>query len=257
MLKTIRKRLFTLMLVVCITIGIVPCNIVYAAYQADSTSGLGINYNSSLTVYNDSNLTSKKGTIYVEEGFTILRKATNSNGVQYYEVSYSNSTTTGGTGYVKAEGNYYVVSTSAGIVSSSTTVYYGTNTSQYGSSGSVSAGETVCILAAKNSWYYIEYNTSSGRKRGWCAQSAIDCITNKQFKSTPEGTTFIGDSETVGNYIVYSGPGSNYAQIGQVGNESVYVIFRQRRLSNVWDCAAYSTSSSNKLKVGWIYRTNI
>ena len=176
MMKTsIRKRLMVLFLAVTMCIGIFP-TISYAAFTPDATSGLGINYGGSIPVYSNSNLTTQKGSIYDEEGYTILRSGVNSNGAKYYEVSYSNSTSTGGTGYLKDSdvGYHYTQRTSSGMVTSSTTVYYGTNTSNYGSSGSVSAGEYVCILAKKSNYYYIEYNTSSGRKRGWCVKSAIN-----------------------------------------------------------------------------------
>ncbi len=257
MLKKLKKRIISTCLVAFMVIGLIPSNVAYAAYTPDATSGLGVCYGDSIPVYSNSSLTSKKGSIFDEESFTVLRKATNSSGVEYFEVSYANSTSSGGTGYVRASQvfDYYHTKTAAGMVNYSSTVYYGTDTSRYGSSGSVSTGEYVCVLAAKTGWYYIEYNTSSGRKRAWCPSGAISTNTSKnKFTSIPEDNEYIGYDENIsGSYTVYAGPGRNYAQIGQVGNENVYYIFEYTYGFDIWRSVSYSTSSSDKLKVGWIF----
>lgn len=133
-------------------------------------------------------------------------------------------------GYIKvpADENLYR-GDGLGKVKTSSTVYYGRTDKKgkygsYQSAGSVSAGEMVAILAKNDDWAYIEYNTNSGRKRGYMKYSNLKVynrpgVFDDLYCYNKETTKKI-----TGKKYVYSGPTSLYTQVGYVENEEVKVF---------------------------------
>lgn len=138
----------------------------YAAENVDGCWGYVPN---STSVYQMKNLTQRIGSLSATEGFTVLGFETNS---YYIEYSTSNGAKRG---YIAKNSAVIEHSeTCAGRMYSSQTVYYGHTGSNTLSAGSVSAGEYVAVLARNGNWVYIEYNTTSGRKRGYVPYSSVN-----------------------------------------------------------------------------------
>lgn len=158
------------------------------------------------------------GTIYAEEGFTELQ--------QYYEdgkwVSLVEFSTPSGTkrGFVNSSSmhikNVYN-STVARVVASSSPAYAGPDNS-YVKLGGVYENEFVAILAVNGKWAYSEYNTASGRKRGYIKYSDLD---NYVVRSYAADKTHISLKKATKELSVYGGPNSNYANIGTVFNQEI------------------------------------
>jgi len=87
--------------------------------------------------------------------------------------------------------------------------------------GAVAAGEYVIILekTENNDKYYIEYNTSSARKRGYTASNRYFIknsdnilIINDEIPDEPEESSYMALSQTP----IYAGPSEKYANVGSV-----------------------------------------
>ena len=154
-------RYFKVVLALLLLLSTFPFLIGNAAYN--NCCGLAKAVFDNLPVY-DSSIQSEgniKDYIFPNETFTILCKDGNS-----YFISYS--TANGPTlGYVFTGFMFDTYSTCMGIVTSYSSVYYGPDTTTYERSGSVNSGEYVAILASESNWYFIEYDTSNGRKRAY------------------------------------------------------------------------------------------
>ncbi len=180
------------------------------------------------------------GTVYATEGFTRFNETSGS--YTYIEYSTSSGTKRG----------YALTSQLAGrnrgvladVTAASATVYTGPR-SDYVTGGGVYLGEYVVILEKDfSSWYYIEFNSTSGRKRGYVSQSLI----------TPySSTSGIGTLKTVQsaasalqNLYVYSGPNLGFASIGSISaNEMVFTI-EGVSLESSYTFIEYTTSSGPK-----------
>lgn len=83
-----------------------------------------------------------------------------------------------------------------------TPVYYGPNSSGFASVGTISHSETFTVfLPAVNDWYYIEYSTSGGAKRGFIPISIV-----RNLKG------ILARTNTAKS--VYAGPKTSYALLG-------------------------------------------
>lgn len=252
-LKRLKTRLLAILMVLA-TIMSVPSTSVHAATTHD---GLG-SVSSNTTVYQNSNLTNAIGTVYAHETFTILDWSYNSNWDKICHIEYSTSSGTK-TGYVltNSEETLY---TCVARVSSTASVYYGNNTSLYVKAGTVYANENVVVLGESGGWSYIEYNTSSGRKRGYVTTS------NLAWHSTPDygWSGFYlnsgGSSRYMsGSYTIYSGYNTTYARVGSVSNENVQVYYTLQP-GNEGTCAlfvTYQVNGTSQRKSGWIVYKNI
>ena len=230
-----------------------------AANVAISTnSGWGINMTGrSIQVYDTVDLTTSTGNrqIYNQEGFTIINAYSNYNPWRY-EVSYSTpNDPTGRTGFISGVAGVEVnIKRAFGTtITYATNVWYGPDTSSYQRVGSVSSGEIVAALAESGDWVYIEYNTTAGRKRGWCKKNTM-LFVNNRVSDVPAGAKGENYDASFGYKTVYAGPGNQYATVGQIGTnnqlESVHVLATYKFTGITWICIRYSTS--NGYKMGYI-----
>lgn len=200
--------------------------------------------------YSDSELTVKScylfdyainsGTIYSGEGFTELQK--------YYEdgkyVSLVEFSTPSGTkrGFVNSSNLHIspVDSTVARVKAGSSPAYAGTDSS-YVKLGGVYKNEFVAVLAVDNNGYaFVEYNTTSGRKRGYVRYSDLS---NYCVRSYNKNLTHQSLKKSTKELTVYGGPNSDYASIGTIFNQEVVsFIDIERNYSYI----EYTTSNGAK-----------
>ena len=214
-----KKRLFALMLTLVTIVGtfIMP----HTAYAAGTYSGGGwAQTGNSVTVYKNSNLTTSKGTIYANEGFTILETVTS----DVVRVQYSAS---GGPkeGYISLSAANAMVCTNwtcVAKVKSNAPVYYCNNTTDFKQSGTVYTDELVAVIGKVGNWSFIEYNTDSGkRKRGYVSNSKLT-----YYGEPSEYLQFFNSSHYTTRTVsgtVYTGPSNQYTQVATISNKSVRV----------------------------------
>lgn len=255
--KNLVTRFFSFVIALVMVMGIIPAMPAFAAgVDANDANYLqscwGI-AGSKLIVYDE--YRNQIGSISAGEGFTVLGNDIIGNHETAYLVNYSTSNGAKN-GYVMYGSSCTVVtsSTCAGIVTSGATVYYGKNNSNYQTVGSVSAGEYVSILAESSGQYYIEYNTNSGRKRGWCAAS---CVTKKMplgggctLGALPCNAAAVNTHRSYSQRTVYAGPSDQYFVVGSIGSatsaEQVYVVAEYTYNGQRWAYISYSTSGKDK-----------
>lgn len=271
--KKISTRYFSFTLVLLMILGIIGLVPPITSYAA-TVNPNEANYHTScwgiakqnLVVYDDDK--HQIGSIYAGEGFTVIGEDLIGNP---HETAYMiNYYTSSGdkTGYIEynEKNTYYTLEkshTCAGIVNTTTTVYYGKNTDQYQTVGSVSTGKIVSVLAQSSGKCCIEFNTTSGRKRGWCSASSITqkapIYGSYTLGALPCDAEFVNSSNNYYNYhIVYSGPSEAYFHVGYIGNpnnysvtEPVYITAIYNYNNQTWAYITYSVPG-NKDKSGYI-----
>ena len=220
-------RYFKVVLALLLLLSTFPFLIGNAAYN--NCCGLAKAVFDNLPVY-DSSIQSEgniKDYIFPNETFTILCKDGNS-----YFISYS--TANGPTlGYVFTGFMFDTYSTCMGIVTSYSSVYYGPDTTTYERSGSVNSGEYVAILASESNWYFIEYDTSNGRKRAYVPAQNVSI----QYAEDSNIPLF-------GNVC---GPSTLYSVYGSVSNQKADLL----KVEDDFYYIRYSLNSG-KLKTGYI-----
>ena len=227
------------------------------AQAATGNDGLGYVLHNT-PVYSDENLTNQIGTVYAYESFTIFDWNYNNNFDKVCHIEYSTSKGRK-EGYIITNGDhtgYTCVTT----VASTTTVYTGNDTQLYKTAGTVYAGENVVVIGEYYGWSYIEYNTTSGRKRGYVATSAL---TSFGLPRTGVWHGFyldaIGDNEYIpGEYTVYSGPNTTYAPVGSISYETVRVHHTTEFIDGSVPAIfiSYSVNGTSQRKAGWIVYYN-
>lgn len=247
------KRFIALMLAVVTALAIFPTTSAMAANDEGYYGGQGYAWQNE-TVYEDSACTTRKGTIYQSEGYTILYKNWDNFYVEYSTPSGPKR------GYVKHEPGEYPMGIYRSCVSkitANTTVYAGPDSSRYAPLGTVYAGELVTVIGRNDyplgngyvgGWIYIEYNTNSGRKRGYMIDvnnhmySRPDAFPDFYMWQNAGSDTWISGSKTV-----YAGPSNQYATIGSVSNENVTVLGWEYIKDGDWyTYVEYNTSSGRK-----------
>lgn len=244
MIKHLSKRFLTMFLAMALVLTIFPT---ISAHAATNNSSWAI-ASTSKSVYRYANLTTKIGTIYADEGFTILAEESDS-----YYVSYSTSKGEK-KGYIsKSSLNTYFNSSCAGQITSGGTVYFGPSSSIYASVGSVSTGEYVAVLAAYDGWTYIEYNTSTvGRKRGFISSSKVSLFEDPPYLPGIYGyINAIGPCSIYVNTNVYRGTGTQYEVIDNLVGKTFYRIGEVTINNRTWTHVRYYTDV-NSQKTGWI-----
>lgn len=193
----------------------------------------------------DFNIAIKVGSIFQGEGVTVLYDYGYSDSSKSYNVSYIEFSTSSGTkrGYVYTDQlNSASYPTSVARVLDTNSAYAGPDNS-YVKLGGAYYNEFVTILAknTNNDWAFVEYNTSSGRKRGYMSYSKLynynhpgmynDLATNQGLRQATQALT------------VYGGPNSNNANIGSVLNQEVVSLFG---IENDYAYVEYSTTNGAK-----------
>lgn len=175
------------------------------------------------------------GSIGSNEGITVF-PSISENGFTFVEYSTIANTKRG---FIKSsllkEYNDGVKRT----VNRDTTVYYTTAFDL--SLGSIYSGEYVIVLGIIDNNYYIEYNSPSGRKRGYVTNGSFDSVSNIPSISAT------GDSLIVNfDQDVYSGPSSTYANIGSVFVDEHAILISTDVNTRGWYLIEYDTANGNK-----------
>lgn len=233
-------RYFKVVLALLLLLSTFPFLIGNAAYN--NCCGLAKAVFDNLPVY-DSSIQSEgniKDYIFPNETFTILCKDGNS-----YFISYS--TANGPTlGYVFTGFMFDTYSTCMGIVTSYSSVYYGPDTTTYERSGSVNSGEYVAILASESNWYFIEYDTSNGRKRAYVPAQNVS-IQYAEDSNIPLFGNVCGELTISSKINVRQGPSTLYSVYGSVSNQKADLL----KVEDDFYYIRYSLNSG-KLKTGYI-----
>lgn len=233
-------RYFKVVLALLLLLSTFPFLIGNAAYN--NCCGLAKAVFDNLPVY-DSSIQSEgniKDYIFPNETFTILCKDGNS-----YFISYS--TANGPTlGYVFTGFMFDTYSTCMGIVTSYSSVYYGPDTTTYERSGSVNSGEYVAILASESNWYFIEYDTSNGRKRAYVPAQNVS-IQYAEDSNIPLFGNVCGELTISSKINVRQGPSTLYSVYGSVSNQKADLL----KVEDDFYYIIYSLNSG-KLKTGYI-----
>lgn len=233
-------RYFKVVLALLLLLSTFPFLIGNAAYN--NCCGLAKAVFDNLPVY-DSSIQSEgniKDYIFPNETFTILCKDGNS-----YFISYS--TANGPTlGYVFTGFMFDTYSTCMGIVTSYSSVYYGPDTTTYERSGSVNSGEYVAILASESDWYFIEYDTSNGRKRAYVPAQNVS-IQYAEDSNIPLFGNVCGELTISSKINVRQGPSTLYSVYGSVSNQKADLL----KVEDDFYYIRYSLNSG-KLKTGYI-----
>lgn len=233
-------RYFKVVLALLLLLSTFPFLIGNAAYN--NCCGLAKAVFDNLPVY-DSSIQSEgniKDYIFPNETFTILCKDGNS-----YFISYS--TANGPTlGYVFTGFMFDTYSTCMGIVTSYSSVYYGPDTTTYERSGSVNSGEYVVILASESNWYFIEYDTSNGRKRAYVPAQNVS-IQYAEDSNIPLFGNVCGELTISSKINVRQGPSTLYSVYGSVSNQKADLL----KVEDDFYYIRYSLNSG-KLKTGYI-----
>lgn len=212
-----------------------------------SNTGLGVTLKD-IEVYDD--FTVNSGSLYTNEYFVITGK----NDL-YYKIEY-NTLSGRKTGYVhKSDVTAINLDSVPNVPNSSalqatprygTNIYAGPSSIIYANIGSVYTTDTVGVLGIEEDYYYIQYSTSSGPKRGYIYEKALNQFSgSNSVKNTGIGTTtaYAGAAST--GCTVYSCPTSNSAIIGSIGALEGITVFPSIR-ENGYTFVEYSTSSNTK-----------
>ncbi len=198
----------------------------------------------------------KVGTVYAGEGVTVISCSLNEALIEY---SGSNKAKVGSVplSSLKYKGCY--PNTDIGVVLNNCTTYYtpGTFDSASGThvAGSLSAGETVAILAEINGWYYVEYNISGGmRKRAYVNFHYVGAKTGYSEKIPYHYGDKISLTITQ-SYTVYAGPNpASYPNIGSIDSRDNGKVFGYKTFQDANGNRMYYISypTTNGVKYGYI-----
>ena len=145
-------------------------------------------------------------------------------------------------GYVSAEAlqalpGYYATMAIA------SNVYYGPDSTNYASVGSVEQEEPVQVLATEKNWFFIEYSTSSNNKCGYVPYDALNNPATAA--SSVPARTFTGVADvTIQNVTVFTGPNDSYAVSGSLYSGEGLTRFNES--SGSYTYVEYSTPSGTK-----------
>lgn len=175
------------------------------------------------------------GSIGAYEGITVF-PSINDNGFTFVEYSTSANTKRGFISTSLIKGYNEGVK---GKAATDLTIYYSTYNSL--SLGSIYGGEYVIILGKIDDYYYIEYNSPSGRKRGYAKKTGFD---NSSYSGVPSIVEIRKTIQMNSAEKVYSGPSSTYAGIGSVDKDEYAILIEYG--TRGWYHIEYSTPSGNK-----------
>lgn len=210
--------------------------------------------NSKITIYScdDLSIAVSVGTVFEGEGVTILYNYAYSGSNGSYNISFVEYSTSSGTkrGYTYSSNLVaptYI--TTIARVTATSSAYSGPDSS-YIKLGGAYYNEYVAILAKNGEWCFAEYNTTSGRKRGYMKMAYLS-------ESNPSNSmkNFVsnkGLKKTTIELPVYGGPNSNYAKIGTIYSQEVVSLLENER-----DYAYIEYTTPNGAKRGYVVSSNL
>lgn len=184
------------------------------------------------------------GTIFEGEGITLIYDYKYSDPSKNYNISYIEFSTSSGTkrGYIYTSHiNNASYNTSVARVISISPAYSGPDSS-YVKLGGVYYNEYVSILAKKGDWAFVEYNTTSGRKRGFMSYNNLSNC-NYPVNGYQDFANISSLKKATQELTVYGGPDSDYATIGTIFNQEVISTLETER---GYTYIEYSTASGAK-----------
>lgn len=200
----------------------------------------------------DFSLTAPVGTLFKLEGCTFLFSYEfNGNNIAFIEYATSSGTKRG---YVYAKYLKFPCETIVCIAKENISVYGGPSNSDYARFGTIYQNELMSLLAKEGNWIYVEYNTTSGRKRGyvdWTKVNPRDYTAGTYFNDfyvAPSNSACHINDEVVS---VYGGPNKNYANIGSVNCENVTCFWTNDSTFD-FTCIEYVVTATGLLKRGYI-----
>ena len=206
--------------------------------------------NSNITIYScdDLSIALSVGTVFSGEGVTLMYDYLYSDNSKSYNISYVEYSTSSGTkrGYtyssnISSPG--YV--TSVARILSTSSAYSGPDTS-YVKLGGAYYNEYVSILQKEGNWVFVEYNTTSGRKRGFMKyENMSNC--NYPSGGYADFSTFTNLKKATQQLTVYGGPNTNYANIGTIFNQEIVSYYTTER-----NMAYVEYSTANGAKRGYV-----
>lgn len=247
MATNIKSRFMAIIFALVCMVGLIPVTTAHAASY--NTSGYAMS-GAKQKVYDDVNCTVFNNRwIYDYEGITVLSISGSS-----YEINYSTTKDASGrTGYVKNP-NFRINdlgSTCAGTVNTSTNVYGGPQIATALKMGSLSAGEKVAVIYSESGWYYVEYNTTAGRKRGYVQAAYVNADYPSVLGRFPQsGGPLEGFSAPA--QPVYGGPSDEYGTIGSISSGDWVTVYKKvDNKMDVWYYIGYPVSGG-LAKFGYI-----
>ena len=185
---------------------------------ARSANGRACRCTSKLTVINKPvGGSASVGSISANESFTRFDETDNA----YTYVEYSTSSKTK-RGFVLTSSLSSGVNTGrTGVVAENCDVYHGPDLDGYAKVGSVDAGEVVAVLEyetpiSADKWLMIEYNTTSGRKRGYVPRHYIS-ITSFSGVNVMRKIQSIATFAGTASAKAYYGPNTTFPSVGSIG----------------------------------------
>lgn len=202
--------------------------------------------NSQITVYScdDLGIAVTLGTVFEGEGVTLIYDYGYSDAEKSYHISYIEFSTFSGTkrGYTYTSNlNTASFNTSVALVTSINPAYSGP-ASSYVKLGGVYSNEYVSILAKEGDWVFVEYNTASGRKRGFMNYNNLSNCNYPAggYQDFADGASLLKATQEIS---VYGGPDSDYSSIGTIFNQEIVSGLATER---GYTYIEYSTSSGAK-----------
>lgn len=217
---SVKKRVFGFVMAMVMMLGITP--VAFATEDLNGGYALSL---ANQSVYSSASGGSRIGSIYRNEGITVLWTSGNVAKIDYSTSSGTKQGYLYNPNYRLYVGSNYPALNNSSVawMDYTTTVYYGPSTSGYQTAGTVYGGEYVAALGASNGWTYIEYNTSSGRKRGYVPSASITVNYWNRLDGNLKDTSAItnGSQWISGRKNIYSGPSTQYFCVGYVQDENV------------------------------------
>lgn len=261
MTKNLKTRIVSMVLALAMILTIMPTMTAQAASTDVYGGSLGI-VNVKTNVYQEKACSTYQGYLYAGETFTILEEC--GNGVWFIRYSMSSGPKTG---YIQWTYIYdawemtYTTTTCLAKPKGYTEVYYGDSSTEYVRAGYVDQDEYVVYLSECDGWTYIEYDTTSGRKRGYVPSSSLTLLGdnlrhNGDFYLMEE--LFTGTTTYIaGKYDVYSGPNTVYTKIGSVSAMNITILADTSNLNSDLSYSTYyikyDVDGTSQKKSGFIF----
>lgn len=244
--RNFQNRFLCLILTVLAIISLLPTK----AFASDSDQN-GWGFVTSRTPVYNAHQTAQIGYLDANEGFTVKNAIGN-----YYHIYYSTPSQASKEGYVeKSAVTLLDNETCYGMISGSTTTYYSNNSNSV-VAGSVNAAEHVAVLARSNGFTYIEYDTTSGRKRGWVSDSNIAVYNANRLRRYFKDCGYTPDNAAYGKAAtVYKVPNTFSSSVnGSISaNEKIKIYSTAFTVgNNKFYYIEYIQSSTGKTKSGYV-----